>query len=35
MSLPYILSDDKHTQNDKSIIYALSDLLIREKGQFS
>lgn len=34
LSLSYILSDDKYTQNDKSIIYVLSYLLIGEKGQF-
>lgn len=34
MSLSYILSDDKLTQNDKSIIYGLRDFFIGEKGQF-
>lgn len=34
MSLSYVLSDDKSTQNDKSIIYGLRDLLIGENGQF-
>lgn len=33
MSLSYILSNDKHTQNDKSIIYVLSHFLIGEKEQ--
>lgn len=34
MSLSYTLSDDKHTQNAKSIINMLSDLLTGEKGLF-
>lgn len=32
MSLSYILGDDKHTQNDKSIIDVLSNLLIGKKN---
>lgn len=31
MSLSYILGDDKHTQNDNSIIDVLSNLLIGKK----
>lgn len=34
MSLSFILSDDKPTQSDKSIIYGLRGFLIGEKGQF-